>query len=114
MARTSQNPRLVAAALLAGAAVLFAIPVVAQVPDTLAGGQPITTSGEAAPALTLEEVEAALDAINKDSAIADAVKELLRQRYQQAIEALQAAADNSAKATSYREAIQSGPEKAVN
>ena len=65
------------------------------------------------PALTLAEVESALASIEADSGIEDSVKDLLRTKYEQAIEALKEAASNAAKAAEYRESMTQAPDTAA-
>ena len=105
----SQTLRLLLAALFAAAAVLFATPPVAQETPTV--GQAVSAGSETTPGLTLAEVEAALAAIESDAGIEAAAKAPLRSTYKQAIEALKEAADLAAKATDYRKAIKTAPEK---
>jgi potassium efflux system protein len=92
---------------------LSGIPLAAQVPERSAGDQPASASGDAIPGPTLAEVEAALAAIEADAGIEDAVKELLRPKYKQAIDALNESTDFSTRAADYREAIQTAPETRV-
>ena len=108
----NQIPRIVSTTLLALAAVFSSMPLFAQLPQEDARGRAVSTSDNAAPDLTIAEVEAELAAMEADSGIEDAVKELLRPKYKQAIQALKDAADNAAKAVSYREAIKTAPESA--
>ena len=61
------------------------------------------------PDLTVSEVEAALVTMESDAGIEETVKEVLRPKYKQAIQALKDAADNAARAASYREAIGKAP-----
>lgn len=63
------------------------------------------------PAPTVDEVQAALEAMEADASIEDTVKGPLRQKYERALAALQSAADFAIKAREYRDAIQSGPDK---
>jgi DNA repair exonuclease SbcCD ATPase subunit len=109
----NRNLRLLSAAVLLGAAVLFAMPLVAQVPETPANGQAAPATNGATPDLTRDEVEAALAAIEADTTIDDAVKAPLRTKYKQAIDALEEAADFAAKAASFREAVDTAPDEAA-
>ena len=105
--------KLLPAALVAATAVfLLTIPLAAQVPEGLNGGQADSKSDDATPDLTVAEVEAELAAMEADSGLEDAVKQSLRPKYKQAIQALKDAADNAGKAVSYREAIKKVPEHA--
>lgn len=104
---------LVTAVVLFGAAMLFAIPAVAQVRETSVAGQAASAKDDAMPALRLAEVEAALATIEADAGIEDAVKDLLRPKYKQAIDTLKEAADFAAKAAAYRGAIQTAPQSAA-
>ncbi len=115
MKPTAMSPvaRFVSAAVLSGAAMLSAIPLVAQVPETSGGGQAVSATDGATRDLTLAEVEAALAAIEADAGIDDAVKGLLRPKYKQAIDALKEAADFAASAADYREAIDTAAERAA-
>jgi len=108
----NQIPRIVSTTLLALAAVFSVTPLFAQLPQKDGRGQAASTSDNAAPDLTIAEVEAELAAMEADSGIEDAVKELLRPKYKQAIQALKDAAENPAKAVVYREAIKTAPESA--
>ncbi|MHC4403431.1 MAG: hypothetical protein ACYTG0_27555 [Planctomycetota bacterium] len=65
------------------------------------------------PDVKLAEVEAALAAIDADTGIEDAVKDLLRPKYKQAIDALKEAAGFAAKGAGYREAIKTAPDEAA-
>jgi potassium efflux system protein len=107
-----QLPRFVSTAVLAVAATLFAGPLFAQVQETPAGGQAGSAGGGAMPDLKIADVEAGLEAIEADTGIEDAVKDLLRPKYKQAIDVLKEAADFSAKAAEYRELVSTGPERA--
>ncbi len=55
------------------------------------------------------QVESALAAISADSTLQDAVKDLLRPKYEQANEALKDAAADAAKAAKYRESLTQAP-----
>ena len=92
--------KLVAALVLAGVALLFAIPLVAQ--ENQANGAAPAAGNDAASGLSLVEVEAGLAVMEADAGITDAVKTLLRPKYQQAIEALKQAADFATQAADYR------------
>ena len=105
--------RLVLAAVLAGAAILVATPLVAQVPETSTIGQTALVSDDATPDLELAEVEAALAAIEAGTGIEDAAKDLLRPKYKQAIDALKKAADFAAEAADYRDVVKTAPERAA-
>ena len=59
------------------------------------------------------QVESALAAIGADSALEDSVKDLLRPKYEQAIEALKDAAADAAKAAEYRESMTTAPDSAA-
>jgi len=107
-------PRLSLAAAFAGAAMLFANPLVAQLADTPARDQTAATRGDAIPGPTLSEVESALASIEADSGIEDSAKELLRTKYAQAVESLKEAASNAAKAAEYRESITQAPDTAAD
>ena len=77
-------------------------------------GQAASPGGEAIPGPTLADVEAALAAIDADTGIEDAVKDLLRPKYKQAIDALKEAADFAVKERTYREVIKTGSHKAAD
>lgn len=59
------------------------------------------------------QVESALAAIEVDSALDDSVKDLLRTKYEQAIETLKEAAAHAAKAGEFRESLTTAPESAA-
>ena len=107
--------------VLAGAAVLLALPLAAQeapVDRPVAQEAPFDRQAAPAPAevtqgATLEQVGADLAAIEADDAIEKAVKDGLRPVYKQAVAALTKAADLEARAAAYREAIETSPEKAA-
>jgi chromosome segregation ATPase len=107
----TQLPKFVLTAIFAGAAILLTASLLAQ--ETPVGGQVAPAADDASSGLTLAEVEAALAAIEADTGIEDAVKDSLRPKYQQAIEALKQAADFEAQTADYREAIKTTPEKAA-
>lgn len=109
----SRITKLVTAVVLSVATMLFATPAVAQVRETSISGQAASAKDDAMPALTFEEVESALAAIEGDSGIENSVKDLLRTKYKQAIEALKESAINAAKAAEYRESITQAPETAA-
>ena len=101
----------ITAVALSGATMLFAIPAVAQTRETSVSGQAASASGDATPDLTLAQVEASLAAIEADTAIEDAVKNQLRSKYTQAIDALKESADFLTKAADYRGAIEAAPKR---
>ena len=109
----NKNLRVLPVALLAGAAVLFAIPAIAQVQEAQPGNQTAAVSGDTAQGLNLENVQAQWAAIEADTGIDDAVKALLKPKYDNAIEALGQAAANLAKAAEYRDAIKTAPKTAA-
>ncbi len=92
-------------AVIAIATIQFAMPLVGQVPESNTGGQPPVASSDTTSALTVPDVEATLAAIEKDSGLDEAVKDQLRSKYTQAIEALKEAEKNSTKAAKYRETM---------
>ena len=96
----------VTAVVLFGATMWFAIPAVAQLQEISVGGQGALANDDAAPGLTIADVEAALAAIEADGAIPDAERNQLRPKYEQAIEALKKAAGLASQTTDYRYAIQ--------
>ena len=98
--------------LLAIAVVLAASPLVAQVPTTNADS-PVSPTASTPPDLTLEQLQAELAALEAETGLEDAVKDLLRPKYKQAIEALKQAGVYGAQVAEYREAIQAGPEQAA-
>ena len=81
--------------------------------ETPVAGQMAESGGDTTPGPTLAEVEAALAAIEANTAIEDGVKDLLRPKYKQAIKSLKAAADFANEATAYRGAIQTAPQSAA-
>jgi small-conductance mechanosensitive channel len=105
--------RPVLTAAIAVASVLFAHPLIAQVPEASVGGQAASANGDATPDLTLAQVEAALASLEADTGIKDAVKELLGPKYTQAIDALKESADFVTKAKDYGEAIEAAPDEAA-
>jgi hypothetical protein len=66
--------------------------------------QPLCAQESKPPKVEVASVEAALAALEADAGIEAAVKDLLRPKYQQAIEAAKGAAEDLAKAEAYREA----------
>ncbi len=72
----------------------------------------VVANGETPPALTLAGVEAALEELESDASLDDAVKSLLRPKYKQLIETLKQAEEFAAKAAAYREALQTAPDLA--
>jgi potassium efflux system protein len=102
------------AAVAIGTASLF---VSASLDAQEAAEPPATASpsagNETKPAVTTAEVQAALDALEADTSLEDAVKGPLRQKYEQALKALEAAAGFQELTEEYRTAIESGPEKAA-
>jgi len=92
--------------VLFGAAMLFAMPAVAQLRETSVGGQGALATDDAVPGLTIVDVEAALAAIEADGAIPDAEKDQLRPRYEQAIEALRKADGFASQTAVYRDSLQ--------
>ena len=91
----------------------FAITVAVQAQETPPVKQVVSASGDAAQNLTLEEVQAKLTALEADQGIEDAVKALLRPKYQQATESLKAAAVNNGKAAEYRHSLDTAPQTAA-
>jgi potassium efflux system protein len=102
---------LLASVVLTGALLSFNGAVAAQdiYPDNFAPH----SVGEATPTLTLVEVEAALANMEADAGIEDAVKALLRPKYQQAIGALKQAGDFAAQAADYRAALTEAPARSA-
>ena len=103
----------ITAVALSGAILLFAIPVFAQVPGASTSGQAASVGTEVIPGPKLAEVESALAAIEADTGIEDAVKNQLRSKYTQAIDALKESADFLTKAADYRGAIEAAPNEAA-
>ena len=103
----------ITAVALSGATMLFAIPVFAQVPGASTSGQAASVGTEVIPGPNLAEVESALAAIEADTGIEDAVKNQLRSKYTQAIDALKESADFLTKAADYRGAIEAAPNEAA-
>jgi potassium efflux system protein len=110
----NRTPRTICAIVLAGTAVLSAIGLTVQAQEPPTAGESPAVTDDAMPTLTLAEVEAALATIEANDGIDDAVKHLLRPKYEQAIEALKEAAGFAAKTAEYREAIRTAPEKAAD
>lgn len=70
----------------------------------------VPTAGDSAEStLTVEAVTARLATIEGNSAIEDAVKELLRPKYEEAIKSLKEAAEDAGKAIAFRESITTAP-----
>lgn len=67
------------------------------------------SENDAESVLTVDTVTARLAAIEGNSGIGDAVKDLLRPKYEEAIESLKDAAANTARATAFRESITTAP-----
>ena len=105
--------RIVYRAVQCGVLIICTAPLYAQAPDAATSGQPASTGGEAARAITLTEVEAALAAVESDIQLDDAVKNVLRAKYQQAIAALLEAESLNSKAAEYRDSLQSAPKRAA-
>ena len=68
----------ITAVVFSVAAILFAIPAVAQVPETPATGRTVRVQDDAKPDLKLTDVEAVLVSFEADSEIEGSVKGLLR------------------------------------
>jgi potassium efflux system protein len=96
--------RFILTALLAGHCLFSTDLLVAQESAQKAESQTVPATSDAP---SLREVEAGLDAIENDSGMEDPLKNLLRPKYAQAIDALKAAAQFSAKTTEYRESVTS-------
>ena len=77
---------------------LLATLVFVQAPEALSVGTPAGIIEDATSIPVLAEVEAALSALEADAGIADAVNDLLRKKYTDAIEAPKKAAECDAKA----------------
>lgn len=110
----NHNLRVLPNALLAGAVVLFAIPSIAQAQEAQLGNQTAAVSGDADQDQNLENVQAQWAAIEADTGIEDAVKALLKPKYDNAIKGLGQAADNRAKAAEYSDAIKTAPQMAAD
>lgn len=86
-----------------GLVTFLTIPVVAREPAE-------SVNDDAQEEVTLATVEARLAAIEEDPGIDDAVKDLLRPKYRQAIDLLKEADEIEASAVEYRQAIEEAPE----
>ena len=75
------------------------------------GVQASTPRSSTSSAPTLADVEAELAALEADRSIEESQKGVLRQQYEQVIEALRAAAEFETLAREYRLAIETGPER---
>ena len=73
-----------------------------------------TAGDEAPPSVEVATVEAALAKMESDVAIENAVKDLLRNKYQEAIQEAKEAGAHAARTAAYREAIASGPGKVAD
>ena len=91
----------------------FATSALAQETEPAVQAMVTVDNGEPAPELTLEQVEAALAAIESDSGLDDTLKSTLRLKYQQAIDALNESAEFAAKAKTFAEAFDSAPQQAA-
>ena len=109
----NRTAKIVSTAVLFGATIFSAIPLVAQVADTPADGQAVSANSQTTPDLNLEKIEAGLAAIEADAGLEDTVKGLLREKYTQAIKALKESADFATKAAEYRKSIESAPDEAA-
>lgn len=77
------------------------------------GKQDVAPKDDTPSGLTIASVEAALGELEKNSSLDSSVKDLLRPKYKQAIEALKTAADNAARAKQYQAAITTAPDEAA-
>lgn len=110
--------QLAAAVVLAGAPLWLAPPLAAQpAPKPPDSGPPDSGPADRGPADAdeapaepkLADVQATLKAIADDSSLENATKSALQQKYQQAIDVLEEAAQMAAKAKTYRESIDAAP-----
>lgn len=87
---------------------LFCIPgtLVGQTPGTLIGKATAMVEGSV---LTLDQLRVALAALEADVEVGEAVKVVLRSKYQGAVDSLKRAAANQVKEALYRDAVKTGP-----
>jgi len=74
-------------------------------------GEPSAAATKTPAPPAIAEVEADLASLKADSRLDEAIKAVLRREYEQALDALRAAAAFAEQARAYREAIQSGPQR---
>lgn len=102
--------RLIGGAMLCGLVLALVAPVSAQVPATSQDGDLTQPGKKPIPLITLEQAEAALNAVESDDQLDDAVKSSLRSKYQQAIEELRERQRLEAQTGEYRKTLESAPE----
>ena len=102
-----------AVVVFSSAGVLIPAGVFAQDSESPAVEQIASPSSEERVKQLRLQVESALAAIGADSALEDSVKDLLRPKYEQAIETLKDAAADAAKAAEYRESMTTAPDSAA-
>ena len=105
-----QIVKLAAVVVLSSAVVLIPAGVFAQDSEPPAVEQVASPSPDERVKQMRLQVESALAAIGADPALEDSVKDLLRPKYEQAIEALTDAAADAAKAAEYRESMTQAPD----
>ncbi len=99
-------------AVFAGVLIWLTTPLFAQ--QTPDANEAALGEEAAPPELTMAQVEAGLAAVEADAGIEDAAKAALSSTYKQAIQALKEAAEFEARATDYRDAVRTAPEKAAD
>ena len=102
------------AVILSCAAVLLQTLLRAQDPVRSVVNQSASAKGDATPDLEVADLEAALASIEADAGITDAVKSLLRSKYNQAIDSLEMASVFETKAANYRDALTTAAEEEAN
>ncbi len=108
-----QIVKLAAVVVFSGAGVLIPAGAFAQDAESPAVEEIASLSSDEQVKQLRQQVESALAAIGEDSAVEDSVKDLLRPKYEQAIETLNDAAADAAKAAEYREAMSTAPDSAA-
>jgi len=94
---------------IAWASVLLVLPTAAQEPSDKPVATAPATANEAGSTLTVQAVTARLATIEGNSAIEDTVKELLRSKYEEAIQSLKEAEEDATTATTFGGSITTAP-----
>ncbi len=108
-----QIVKLIAVVVFAGAGVLIPAGMFAQDSEPPAVEQVASPSSEERVKQMRQQVDSALATIGGDSTLEESVKNLLRSKYEQALEALTDAAADAAKAAEYRESMTTAPDTAA-
>lgn len=105
--------RSVAATVYFGAMLFVASPLIAQESETPGSVKAARPDDKVAPAIALEQVEAALKSLESENQLDDAIKGPVRSRYQRAVEQLREAQRFEAQTAEYRKTLEAAPERTV-